>query len=86
MEEDEEAKMILSACPECGGELQMTKTGEVYYTLVDGMWERRDSADDEIRVYCENDHAVTDKDAVNALAELPTRVRNFLGGDSGITI
>lgn len=78
--------VILDACPTCGGEMQMTKVGEVYFTLVDGMWEKRDSSEDEIRVYCENDHVLNDPDAVTALVALPTRVLNFLGQDCGHTV
>lgn len=78
--------VIPDACPICGGELQMTKTGEVYFTLVSGMWERVDSSEDEIRVYCENDHPLQDCDAVEALVALPTRILNALGQDSGFTV
>lgn len=63
--------MILEKCPQCGGEMQMTKVGEVYYTLVDGGWERVDSSEDEIRIYCANDHHVSDRDIVTAMAALP---------------
>jgi len=69
--------MVLDKCPTCGAEMQMTKVGEVYYTLVDGGWERVDSSDDEILVYCANDHRVTDRDIVTAMAALPVVVPQF---------
>ena len=69
--------MVLNKCPQCGAEMQMTKVGEVYYTLVDGGWERVDSSDDEILVYCANDHRVTDRDIVTAMAALPVVAPQF---------
>lgn len=69
--------MVLDKCPQCGDEMQMTKVVEVYYTLVDGGWERVDSSEDEIRVYCANDHHVTDRDIVTAMAALPVVVQQF---------
>lgn len=64
-------EMILDKCPKCGAEMQMTKIGETYFNLVSRSWERADSSEDEIRVYCANDHHVTDRDIVTAMAALP---------------
>lgn len=69
--------MILDKCPRCGDEMQMTTVGETYYNLVDGGWERADSSEDEIRIYCANDHPVNDRDIVTAMAALPVVVPQF---------
>ena len=63
--------MILAKCPKCGAEMQMTKVGEVYFNLVDGSWERAFASEDEIRIYCANDHPVKDRDILTAMADLP---------------
>lgn len=69
--------MILDKCPKCGAEMQMTKVGEVYFTLVDGGWERVDSSEDAIRVYCKNDHHVKDRSIVTVMAALPVVAAQF---------
>lgn len=69
--------MILDKCPKCGANMQMTKVGETYFNLVGHSWERADSSEDEIRVYCSNDHHVTDRDIVTAMADLPVVAPQF---------
>jgi len=58
-----------TTCEKCGGKLQMTVVRETYFTLEDGVWKFNDSDEVELRVYCENDHPVSDDDATQ-LVEL----------------
>ena len=65
--------MILTKCPKCGGQLQLTRACEAWFSLVDGKWEPKGGDEVEVRVYCENDHQLTARDAVTALLGLPVR-------------
>jgi len=51
-----------NVCPQCGGRVQATKVTETDFTLHDGLWECCDSETTDIRVYCENDHALSMED------------------------
>lgn len=62
--------LTITACPICGGDLQMTEVREVWFSLshaivTGGRIERDEATDDdrwygddttERRIYCENDH------------------------------
>jgi uncharacterized protein YbaR (Trm112 family) len=53
---------MITKCPICRGQLQLTETQEVYWSLVDGVWVRKldGMASIDHRIYCENDHELDD--------------------------